>query len=105
MRKGTVKRRAVRAGHWPKPRADWPQRLPEADFIVVTSALTASSRHLVNAEALALAKPKPKPCGKTWSPRWSLKTCRALAAMRYSRPMGMRSRLRARMDAEPEANA
>ncbi|MBK1618569.1 phosphoglycerate dehydrogenase [Lamprobacter modestohalophilus] len=99
--------RAVRAGHWPKPRgisiagktvalvgfgdigrnaaqrmlaadmrviaydpfapdapelsaverADWPQRLPEADFIVVTSALTASSRHLVNAETLALAKP------------------------------------------------
>ena len=38
-------------------RAEWPQRLGEADFIVVTCALTASSRHLVNAEALALAKP------------------------------------------------
>ena len=38
-------------------RAEWPQGLGEADFIVVTCALTASSRHLVNAEALALAKP------------------------------------------------
>jgi D-3-phosphoglycerate dehydrogenase / 2-oxoglutarate reductase len=38
-------------------RAPWPQRLGEVDFIVVTCALTASSRHLVNAEALALAKP------------------------------------------------
>lgn len=38
-------------------RAQWPQRLGEADFIVVTCALTASSRHLVNGEALALAKP------------------------------------------------
>ena len=38
-------------------RAEWPQRLEEADFIVVTCARTASSRHLVNAEALALAKP------------------------------------------------
>lgn len=38
-------------------RAAWPQRLEEADFILVTCALTASSRHLVNAETLAQAKP------------------------------------------------
>lgn len=36
--------------------APWPQRLEEADFLVVTCALTASSRHMVNAETLALAK-------------------------------------------------
>ena len=36
--------------------AQWPQRLEEADFIVVTCALTPSSRHLVNAQALASAK-------------------------------------------------
>lgn len=99
--------RAVRAGHWPKPRgislsgktvalvgygdigknaarrllaadmqviaydpyasdasempkvarATWPERLGEADFLVVTSALTDSSRHMVNAETLAKVKP------------------------------------------------
>lgn len=38
-------------------RAVWPERLDEADFLVVTSALTASSRHMVNAAALARAKP------------------------------------------------
>lgn len=38
-------------------RARWPERLEEADFIVVTCALTDSSRHLVNADALACAKP------------------------------------------------
>ncbi|TVS18355.1 MAG: phosphoglycerate dehydrogenase [Planctomycetaceae bacterium] len=38
-------------------RAVWPERLEEADFLVVTSALTATSRHLVNAEALARASP------------------------------------------------
>lgn len=37
-------------------RAEWPSRLEEADFIVVTCALTESSRHMVNAEALACAK-------------------------------------------------
>jgi D-3-phosphoglycerate dehydrogenase len=31
----------------------WPHRLEEADFIVVTCALTNSSRHMVNAGALA----------------------------------------------------
>jgi len=38
-------------------RAVWPQGLEEADFIVVTCALTESSRHLVDAECLARAKP------------------------------------------------
>jgi D-3-phosphoglycerate dehydrogenase len=36
--------------------ATWPERLEEADFIVVACALTPSSRHLVNANALARAK-------------------------------------------------
>jgi D-3-phosphoglycerate dehydrogenase len=37
--------------------AAWPQRIEEADFLVLTCALTAENRHLVNARALALAKP------------------------------------------------
>lgn len=37
--------------------AIWPQRLSEADFLIVTSALTKSSYHMVNAESLDLAKP------------------------------------------------
>jgi D-3-phosphoglycerate dehydrogenase len=37
-------------------RAVWPQRIEEADFIVVTCALTPSSRHMLNAEVLAQAK-------------------------------------------------
>jgi len=37
--------------------ATWPERLEEADFIVVTCSLTPSSHHLVNAAALARAKP------------------------------------------------
>jgi len=36
--------------------AEWPQRLEEADFIIVTCSLTESSRHLVNCEALSRAK-------------------------------------------------
>jgi D-3-phosphoglycerate dehydrogenase / 2-oxoglutarate reductase len=36
--------------------ATWPQRIEEADFIVVNCALTASSRHMVNADVLARAK-------------------------------------------------
>lgn len=36
--------------------AAWPDRLEEADFIVVTCSLTPSSHHMVNAESLALAK-------------------------------------------------
>jgi D-3-phosphoglycerate dehydrogenase len=36
--------------------APWPQRVEEADFIVVNCALTPSSRHMVNAEVLARAK-------------------------------------------------
>ncbi len=36
--------------------ATWPNRVEEADFIVVTCALTSSSRHMVNAESLAKAK-------------------------------------------------
>lgn len=38
-------------------RANWPHRLNEADFLVITCALTPSSRHMVNAETLAQAKP------------------------------------------------
>ncbi len=37
-------------------RATWPTRLEEADFIVLTCALTASSRHMLNADTLAQAK-------------------------------------------------
>ena len=37
-------------------RATWPDRIGEADFIVVTAALTASSRHMVNADVLRRAK-------------------------------------------------
>jgi D-3-phosphoglycerate dehydrogenase len=37
--------------------AKWPERLGEADFIVVTCALTPSSRHMINQEALKRVKP------------------------------------------------
>ena len=37
-------------------RAAWPNRLPEADFIVVTSSLTPTSRHMVNTGVFAQAK-------------------------------------------------
>jgi D-3-phosphoglycerate dehydrogenase len=37
--------------------AAWPERLAEADFVVLTCALTKSSRHMVNAETLARMKP------------------------------------------------
>jgi D-3-phosphoglycerate dehydrogenase len=37
--------------------AIWPQRVEEADFIVITCALTASSRGLLNAKVLAQVKP------------------------------------------------
>jgi D-3-phosphoglycerate dehydrogenase len=33
--------------------ARWPDRLQEADFVIVTCALTESSRHLLNADTLA----------------------------------------------------
>ena len=36
--------------------ASWPERLQEADFIIVTCALTESSRHMVNAQTLARAR-------------------------------------------------
>ena len=35
----------------------WPKRLEEADFVVVTCALTASSFHMINKETLMRAKP------------------------------------------------
>lgn len=38
-------------------RVAWPDRLEEADFIVVTCALTDSSRGMVNADTLSKAKP------------------------------------------------
>ena len=37
-------------------RAVWPNRIEEADFIVVTCSLTSSSRHMVNAGVLAMSK-------------------------------------------------
>ncbi len=37
-------------------RATWPERLGEADFIVINCALTPSSRHMLNADTLALCK-------------------------------------------------
>lgn len=37
--------------------AIWPARIQEADFVVVNCALTASSHHLLNAEAFAAMKP------------------------------------------------
>lgn len=37
-------------------RAEWPDRIEEAEFIVVTCSLTPSSRHMVNAEVFAKAK-------------------------------------------------
>jgi D-3-phosphoglycerate dehydrogenase len=37
--------------------AAWPDRLEEADFVVVTCALTPQNRHLVNAASLARMKP------------------------------------------------
>ena len=40
----------------PAERAVWPQRIEEADFIVVTCALTHSSRHMLNADVLSKAK-------------------------------------------------
>lgn len=38
-------------------RAEWPERIGEADFIVINCALTPSSYHMLNAEALAQCKP------------------------------------------------
>lgn len=38
-------------------RAGWPQRIGEADFLAFTCALTNGTRHMLNAAALAQAKP------------------------------------------------
>lgn len=38
-------------------RATWPQRIEEADFIVINCALTPSSHHMLNADVLAQCKP------------------------------------------------
>lgn len=37
-------------------RAEWPRRIDEADFIVVTCSLTPTSKHMVNADVLAKVK-------------------------------------------------
>ena len=36
---------------------EWPQRIEEADFIVITCSLTESSKHMINAELLKKVKP------------------------------------------------
>jgi D-3-phosphoglycerate dehydrogenase len=41
----------------PVQHAIWPQRLGEADFVLLTCALTPSSRHMVREETLVLMKP------------------------------------------------
>lgn len=41
----------------PVDNATWPERLGEADFVVLTCGLTPSSRHMVNQETLSLMKP------------------------------------------------
>lgn len=38
-------------------RAAWPERIDEADFIVINCALTPSSHHMLNANVLAKCKP------------------------------------------------
>lgn len=38
-------------------RAAWPERLGEADFVVLACPLNASTRHMVNAETLSFMKP------------------------------------------------
>jgi D-3-phosphoglycerate dehydrogenase / 2-oxoglutarate reductase len=38
-------------------RASWPERIGDADFIVLTCALTPSSRHMLDAAVLAQARP------------------------------------------------
>lgn len=38
-------------------RAVWPDRLEEADFLVITCALTDSSRHMINGDTLKRTKP------------------------------------------------
>jgi len=38
-------------------RGTWPNRIEEADFILATCSLTPSSRHMVNADVFAQAKP------------------------------------------------
>lgn len=37
-------------------RAEWPNRIEEADFVVITCALTGSSRHMVNSDVLRQMK-------------------------------------------------
>ena len=37
-------------------RAEWPQRIGEADFLVVTCPLTESSHHMINSETFAKAR-------------------------------------------------
>lgn len=37
-------------------RASWPERLEEADFVVVTCSLTEENRHMINSETLAQMK-------------------------------------------------
>lgn len=39
-------------------RAAWPERIDEADFIVINCALTPSSHHMLNANVLAKCKPE-----------------------------------------------
>ncbi len=38
-------------------RAEWPQRIEEADFLIFTCSLNVHNRHMLNAETLAKTKP------------------------------------------------
>jgi D-3-phosphoglycerate dehydrogenase / 2-oxoglutarate reductase len=47
---------SVQDGHEQVEIAVWPDRLGEADFIIVTCSLTSASQHMLNKRTLALAK-------------------------------------------------
>ena len=67
--------------------ATWPNRVEEADYIVVNCALTPSSHHMLNADVLARAKPGVRVVNvgraRWWTKRRWLLRCRAA---RCSRP-------------------
>ena len=44
--------------------ASWPNRVEEADFIVITCSLTSSSHHMINADVFARAKKSVREIGR-----------------------------------------